>query len=124
MNRLLIALGCVAIVFASQQSCLAQTNMTSICLHGWNTASITNVHPVVLTWTYGATDADGIGIERSTSVTGTWSLIGTVGPTVTNYTDQAVLCAMSYWYRIYAFNAAGNSGYSNTAGPAAEGPCL
>jgi hypothetical protein len=50
-------------------------------------------------------------------------LIGVVVPMVTNYTDQTVLCAMSYWYRVYAFNAAGNSGYSNAAGPATGGPC-
>jgi hypothetical protein len=50
-------------------------------------------------------------------------LIGIVGPTMTSYTDQTVLCGTSYWYRLYAFNAAGDSGYSNTAGPATEGPC-
>jgi hypothetical protein len=123
MKRLLIAAIFVVFISASQQSCLAQTNITSICLLGWDTASISNASPVTLAWTYGAASAAGIGIERSTSAAGPWSLIGVVAPAITNYTDQTVLCAMSYWYRIYAFNAAGNSGYSNTASPIVEGPC-
>jgi hypothetical protein len=123
MSRLLIPVVFVVFVSAACQSCLAQTNITSICLLGWDTASISNGSPVTLTWAYETSNVEGIGIERSTSVAGPWTLIGVVAPTVTNYTDQTVLCAMSYWYRVYAFNAAGNSGYSNTAGPSAEGPC-
>jgi hypothetical protein len=123
MSRLLIPVVFVVFVSAAYQSCLAQTNITSICLLGWNTTSISNGSPVTLTWAYETSNVEGIGIERSTSATGPWTLIGVVAPTVTNYTDQTVLCAMSYWYRVYAFNAAGNSGYSNTAGPSAGGPC-
>jgi hypothetical protein len=123
MSRHFIAVAFVVFVFASQESCLAQTNITSICLLGWNTASNSNASPVTLTWAYETSNIEGIGIERSTSAVGPWTLIGVVAPTVTNYKDQTVLCAMSYWYRVYAFNAAGNSGYSNTAGPETGGPC-
>jgi hypothetical protein len=123
MNRLVIAVVLVVFVSTSYQSCLAQINVTSICLDGWNAVSNTNGSPVTLRWTFEATNADGIGIERSTSANGPWALIGIVGPTMTSYTDQTVFCGMSYWYRLYAFNAAGDSGYSNTAGPATEGPC-
>jgi hypothetical protein len=123
MKRLLIAVVFVVFIAASGLQCLAQTNVTSVCLHGWNTTSGTNGHPVTMSWTYGTAGASGIGIQRSTSANGPWSLVGVVGPMVTNYTDQTVMCAMSYWYRIYAFNSAGDSGYSNTAGPATEGSC-
>jgi hypothetical protein len=123
MNRLWPAIVFVVVVSASHQSCLAQTNVTSICLSGWHTVSSTNAFPVTLSWTYGAANADGIGIERSTSPAGPWSLVGVVGPMLTTYTDQTVSCGMSYWYRIYAFNTAGNSGFSNTVGPANEEPC-
>lgn len=78
---------------------------------------------MTLTWSYGASNVEGIGVERSPAVAGPWTLIGITSPTATNYTDQTVLCAASYWYRVYAFNAAVNSGYSNTAGPATGGPC-
>jgi hypothetical protein len=123
MTRLLIMVVFVVLVSALCQSCLAQTNVTSVCLSGWIAVSNTNASPVTLSWVYDAGNAGGIGIQRSTSASGPWSLIGIVGPTVANYTDQTVLCGMSYWYRIYAFNAGGNSGYSNTAGPAIEGSC-
>jgi hypothetical protein len=123
MSRLLIPVVFVVFVSAVHQSCLAQTNITSICLLGWNTTSISNASPVTLTWEYGASNAEGIGVVRSTSVAGPWTLIGVVAPTVTNYTDQTVLCATRYWYRVYAFNAAGNSGYSNIADTTIEGPC-
>jgi len=123
MNRLLITVIFVVFVSASHESCLAQTNITSICLLGWDAVSSSNASPVTLTWTYGSPNAAGIGVERSASAAGPWTLIGVVVPMVTNYTDQTVLCAMSYWYRVYAFNAAGNSGYSNAAGPATGGPC-
>jgi hypothetical protein len=123
MSRFLIAVVFVVFVSASYQSCLAQTNITSICLLGWDATSSSNAVPVTLTWTYQAANATGIGIERSASAAGPWTLIGIVVPTVTNYTDQTVLCAMSYWYRVYAFNAAGDSGFSNIAGPATEGSC-
>lgn len=123
MNRLWIAVGLIAFVPVSFRSCLAQTNMTSVCLLGWSAASGSGVQPVALSWTYTAADADGIGIERSTSADGPWSLIGIVKPTATNYVDDTVSCATSYWYRVYAFNAAGDSGFSNTAGPSLQRPC-
>jgi len=123
MNRLSITVVVVVFVFASHQACPAQTNVISVCLRGWNAASSTNAHPVRLYWTHGAANTVGIGIERSASPTGPWSLIGIAEPTVTNFTDRTVLCALSYWYRVYAFNSAGESGYSNTAGPTTEGPC-
>ena len=123
MSRLLITVVFVVLVSALCQSCLAQTNVTSVCLSGWIAVSNTNASPVTLSWTYEAANANGIGIERSTSPAGPWSLVGVVGPMLTAYTDQTVSCGMSYWYRIYAFNTAGNSGFSNTVGPANEEPC-
>jgi hypothetical protein len=123
MSRVLMAVVFGVFVSASYESCLAQTNITSICLLGWNTASSSNASSVTLTWTYEASNVEGIGIERSTAAAGPWTLIGIVVPTATNYTDRTVLCAMSYWYHVYAFNAAGNSGYSNAAGPTTEGRC-
>jgi hypothetical protein len=41
--------------------------------------------------------------------------IATVGPNVTQYTDSGLLPLTTYCYRVRAYNAAGDSGYSNTA---------
>jgi hypothetical protein len=123
MNRLVITVIFMVFVSASIESCFAQTNITSICLLGWDATSISNGSPVTLTWEYEASNAEGIGVVRSTSEAGPWTLIGVVASTVTNYTDQTVMCATRYWYRVYAFNAAGDSGYSNIAGTTIGGPC-
>ena len=74
MRRLLIAGVFVVFVSASHESCLAQTNITSVCLLGWGATSISNESPVTLTWAYGAPNAQGIGVERSTSAAGPWLL--------------------------------------------------
>ena len=43
----------------------------------------------------------------------TWNLIVELGADSTAFSDLTVLPASSYMYRVYAFNAAGNSAFSN-----------
>jgi hypothetical protein len=61
---------------------------------------------------------DGIKIERQVAPSGVWTQIATTAGSVTSYCDKAAYCWQSFNYRIRAYNAAGDSGYSNTAGPA------
>ena len=87
----------------------------------WLAAS-TSASAITLSWA-STTGADGIQIERATSSGGPWSQIATTAGTATNYVDSGATCSVAYYYRIRAYNSAGESGYSNVAGPATAACC-
>ena len=62
-----------------------------------------------------STDEDGFNIDRKTRPTGTYTTIASVGPDITTYTDAGLLDDTEYCYRVYAFNAAEISPFSNEA---------
>ncbi len=69
-----------------------------------------------LTWTDNSVNETGFRIERCKGSTCTnFSLIATVGANVTSYANTKLNANTTYRYRIYAYNASGNSGYSNIA---------
>ena len=68
-----------------------------------------------LTWVDNSQNEDGFNIERKLGTTGTFSLLATVGPNVTSYSDNNLADSTTYCYRLNAFNSAGNSAYSNEA---------
>ena len=58
----------------------------------------------------------GFSIERCKGSTCTnFALIATVGANVTSYSNTKLTANTTYRYRVYAYNASGNSGYSNIA---------
>jgi len=65
------------------------------------------------TWTEASTNVDGFQIERATGTTGTFSQIATTN--VTSYTDANLAAGTTYCYRVRAYNAVGDSAYSNEA---------
>jgi hypothetical protein len=67
---------------------------------------------VTLTWVSTATNASGFVIQRSVNGN-SWSQLAKVGANVTTYTDTTVSRRRTYYYRVYAYNAFGNSPYSN-----------
>ena len=76
-----------------------------------------------LYWVNTSSTADGIQVERATSSGGPWSQIATVGGSATNYPDNEVSCGTDYYYRVRAYNSAGQSPYSNVAGPSSDVCC-
>ncbi len=68
-----------------------------------------------LTWKDNSSIETGFKIERSTSATSGFSQIATVGASVVSYTSGSLASGTKYYYRVRAYNAAGNSAYSNTA---------
>jgi subtilisin family serine protease len=72
-----------------------------------------------LTFRDNASNESGFVIQRSTNGS-TWTNAATLGPlagtggTVT-WTDTGLSRRTRYYYRVYAFNSGGNSGFSNTA---------
>lgn len=68
-----------------------------------------------LTWTDNSTNEDGFKIEQSlNSQFGPWTQIATTTADVVSYSDTGLTADQTYYYRVRAFNTAGNSGYSNT----------
>jgi autotransporter-associated beta strand protein len=67
-----------------------------------------------LSWTNNATNATSLEILRSTD-NSNFSQIGAVFNTATNYADTSLPTSTTYYYRVVANNANGNSPNSNTA---------
>ncbi len=68
-----------------------------------------------LNWTDNSGNETGFKIERSSNSGVNWSLINTVTMNITFYSDSGLAHSTIYHYRVYAYNQAGNSGYSNIA---------
>ena len=67
-----------------------------------------------LAWTDNANDETGFFVERSLD-SSSWSQIATLGANVTAFSDDGLDPITLYYYRVRAYNSAGNSGYSNEA---------
>jgi hypothetical protein len=65
-----------------------------------------------LSWNDNSTDEDGFKIERSTDGIN-FNQIADVGIDIISYTDIGLASGTTYHYRVRAYNAAGNSPYSN-----------
>jgi hypothetical protein len=68
-----------------------------------------------LTWTDRAANEEGYRVERCQGSGCTnFVVIATLGPDSKSYRDTAPLRRKAYRYRVRAYNATGNSAYSNT----------
>jgi hypothetical protein len=67
-----------------------------------------------LTWQDNSGDETGFRIERKTGA-GSYSQIATVGADVTSYSNSGLSTGVTYYYRVRAYNSAGNSDYSDEA---------
>lgn len=70
----------------------------------------------ILTWVDNSTDETGFKIERSLNGTTGWSQVGSNSANLTSFTSISLTPQQSYYYRVYAVNTGGNSGYSNVYG--------
>jgi len=69
-----------------------------------------------LTWTDNADNETGFKIERCTGAgCSDFAQIATVGANVSSYPNTGLAASTSYSYRVRAYNASGDSDYSNTA---------
>jgi uncharacterized protein (TIGR02145 family) len=80
---------------------LAPSNLTG----EWNPSLIK------LSWTTNSTNELGFKIERKIGI-GTYSIIGTTVKNITNFTNELEQNT-TYTFRVYAYNAIGNSTFSN-----------
>jgi hypothetical protein len=76
---------------------------------------------VELAWTDTSTNESGFKIERRVDATGSFAQVAIVGPDAESYADRGLAAGVLYCYRVRAFNAGGDSGYTNEACLAAGG---
>jgi uncharacterized protein (TIGR02145 family) len=85
------------------------------------TATAVPTTQVNLTWTDNSTNEAGFKIQRKTGST-SYADVTNVNADVTTYTDNGLTPNTTYTYRVYAFNAAGNSlSYTNEVTIATSG---
>ncbi|HXO84923.1 MAG TPA: fibronectin type III domain-containing protein, partial [Gemmatimonadales bacterium] len=78
-----------------------------------------------LDWTDNATDEQGFRVERAPDVGGVpgdYVQIAQVGVNVRSYNNTGLENGTRYWYRVYAFNAVGPSGFSNEVNALTQSP--
>ncbi len=79
-------------------------------------ATATSSSQINLSWTDASSNEDGFKIERCQGAScTTFAQIATVGAGVTTYSNTGLTGSTSYSYRVRAYNAGGDSAYSNTA---------
>jgi transcriptional regulator CtsR len=74
-----------------------------------------------LSWQDNSSDETGFKIERKTG-SGSYSQIATIGAGVTSYSNSGLSTSTTYYYRVRAYNAVGNSEYSSEASAATLPP--
>ena len=79
------------------------------------TATAASSSQINLAWTDNSSNETGFKIERKTGAGGTYSQIATVAAGVVAYSDTALVVNTTYYYRVRATNAGGDSAYSNEA---------
>jgi len=79
------------------------------------TATPVSSSQINLGWTDNADNETGFKVERKTGAGGTYGEIATLAPNVTTYSDTGLAANTAYYYRVRAYNALGNSPYSNEA---------
>jgi alpha-tubulin suppressor-like RCC1 family protein len=84
--------------------------------------SVVSSTQINLFWTYNSSEEVGFKIERKTGAGGSYSQIATPTADTTFYPDTTVTPGNTYYYRVRAYNAFTNSGYSNELTPVLSAP--
>ncbi len=75
-------------------------------------ANAVSEEQIDLNWNDESDNEDGFYLERSDD-NSNWIQVASLAPNSTSYEDLGLESAVTYYYRIRAFNGAGNSGFSN-----------
>ena len=70
---------------------------------------------VSLNWADNSSDETGFELWRSVSSNSNYQLLSNLGPNVTSYTDNGLTSNTTYYYKLRAVNANGESEYSNVS---------
>ncbi|MDQ7053075.1 MAG: fibronectin type III domain-containing protein [candidate division KSB1 bacterium] len=108
--------------YSNEASATTQTQPNPPAAPSNLTATAVSTSQIDLSWTDNSNNEDGFKIERKDPGSTTFVEIAQVGANVTNYSDTGLNPSSTYTYRVRAFNADGNSGYSNEASATTQTP--
>jgi hypothetical protein len=77
-------------------------------------AQVLSQTEIKLTWNDVSDNEQGFKVQRKQG-TGAWADVQTLGAGITTWTDTGLTKKTTYSYRVYAYNAVGNSDFSNVA---------
>lgn len=87
----------------------APSNLAASAVRAGNNARVT------LTWADNANNETGFEIQRATNLNFTAGLTtSTVGPNITTFNTGNIARGTNFYFRVRAFNSAGNSAWANT----------
>jgi len=75
-------------------------------------ASGASASAINLSWADSANNEAGYRLQRSATATGGWSTIATKAANSVSHSDTGLASSTTYYYRVAAFNEAGESGYT------------
>lgn len=77
-------------------------------------ATLPTSDSIVLNWIDNATNEMGYFLQRSSDNI-TWNQVALLGQNAINFNNTGLSNGQTYYYRVYAYNSAGNSAFSNVA---------
>ncbi|MBN1676815.1 MAG: fibronectin type III domain-containing protein, partial [Kiritimatiellae bacterium] len=118
------ALGEGKLLFKNRNTlvCWAVASASPPAAPGSTSASALSGTSIKVTWQDNASDEDGFKLDRRESGTDPWVRIATPSANSTSYTDSGLAAGTTFYYKVKAHNAAGDSAYSNVAGAATPAP--
>ncbi len=85
-------------------------------------ATSVSTSQINLAWTDNAGNETGFKVERKTGSGGAWGQVATPGANATSWSNTGLAAATTYYYRVRATNAGGDSAYSNEASATTPAP--
>jgi hypothetical protein len=80
------------------------------------TATASGSAAINISWSDNSSTETGFKVERKTGASGTWAEVaGALAASTTAYSSTGLAAATQYYFRVRAYNATGNSAYSNEA---------
>lgn len=114
MKKLFILIIGIILICSCSTNNETNQNNISVPLAPLNLSGIIDIsNNVKISWVDNSTNEQSFVIERKID-TGNWIQIGSVPANIITYTDTMVNTGVTYFYRVYSSNSAGNSiDYSN-----------
>ncbi len=79
------------------------------------TATATSSSQINLNWADMSSNETGFKVEQASAAAGPFAVVATLGPNVTSYSAVGLSAVTTNYYRVYSYNAGGNSGFTTTS---------